>query len=298
MKRFFFFIILIYCSIVALGQSFTLKGRVLDGNMSPIELATVSVLQQGKVTMTNLKGEFSIQLHSADSVVVSFSMVGYKTKKRILRNPRGKQNLQIILYSDNNIDEIQVKGQKIQTTQTQELKNSDLKNINVASGNNVEKLVQMQAGVTTHSELSSQYNVRGGAFDENSVYINNIEVYRPFLVRSGQQEGLSVINPNMVEKIDFSTGGFESRYGDKMSSVLNITYKRPTRFEASTEASLMGGGIYVGYGNKSYHGQTALDIKPIGCFWEVWKLTENIVLTFLTTKHILAIAPTRGGQLI
>ena len=200
--------------------------------------------------MTNLKGEFSIQLHSADSVVVSFSMVGYKTKKRILRNPRGKQNLQIILYSDNNIDEIQVKGQKIQTTQTQELKNSDLKNINAASGNNVEKLVQMQAGVTTHSELSSQYNVRGGAFDENSVYINNIEVYRPFLVRSGQQEGLSVINPNMVEKIDFSTGGFESRYGDKMSSVLNITYKRPTRFEASTEASLMGGGIYVGYGNK------------------------------------------------
>ena len=261
MKRFFFFIILIYCSIVALGQSFTLKGRVLDGNMSPIELATVSVLQQGKVTMTNLKGEFSIQLHSADSVVVSFSMVGYKTKKRILHNPRGKQNLQIILYSDNNIDEIQVKGQKIQTTQTQELKNSDLKNINAASGNNVEKLVQMQAGVTTHSELSSQYNVRGGAFDENSVYINNIEVYRPFLVRSGQQEGLSVINPNMVEKIDFSTGGFESRYGDKM-------------------------------------GQTALDIKPIGCFWEVWKLTENIVLTFLTTKHILAIAPTRGGQLI
>ena len=250
MKRFFFFIILIYCSIVALGQSFTLKGRVLDGNMLPIELATVSVLQQGKVTMTNLKGEFSIQLHSADSVVVSFSMVGYKTKKRILRNPRGKQNLQIILYSDNNIDEIQVKGQKIQTTQTQELKNSDLKNINAASGNNVEKLVQMQAGVTTHSELSSQYNVRGGAFDENSVYINNIEVYRPFLVRSGQQEGLSVINPNMVEKIDFSTGGFESRYGDKMSSVLNITYKRPTRFEASTEASLMGGGIYVGYGNK------------------------------------------------
>jgi hypothetical protein len=218
--------------------------------MSPIELATVSVLQQGKVTMTNLKGEFSIQLHSADSVVVSFSMVGYKTKKRILRNPRGKQNLQIILYSDNNIDEIQVKGQKIQTTQTQELKNSDLKNINAASGNNVEKLVQMQAGVTTHSELSSQYNVRGGAFDENSVYINNIEVYRPFLVRSGQQEGLSVINPNMVEKIDFSTGGFESRYGDKMSSVLNITYKRPTRFEASAEASLMGGGIYVGYGNK------------------------------------------------
>ncbi len=252
MKRILLFAILIYCAVIAAAQSFTLKGRVLDENMAPLELATVSVLKQGKVTMTNLKGEFSMQLHSADSVVVSFSMVGYKTKKRVLRNPRGKQNLQIVMHSDNVIDEINVKGQKIQTTQTQELKTSDLKNMNGASGNNVEKLVQMQAGVTTHSELSSQYNVRGGAFDENSVYINNIEVYRPFLVRSGQQEGLSVINPNMVEKIDFSTGGFESKYGDKMSSVLSIKYKRPTRFEASAEASLMGGGVYVGYGNKKF----------------------------------------------
>ena len=144
MKRILLFAILIYCAVIAAAQSFTLKGRVIDENMAPLELATVSVLKQGKVTMTNLKGEFSMQLHSADSVVVSFSMVGYKTKKRVLRNPRGKQNLQIVMHSDNVIDEINVKGQKIQTTQTQELKTSDLKNMNGASGNNVEKLVQMQ----------------------------------------------------------------------------------------------------------------------------------------------------------
>lgn len=94
-----------------------------------------------------------------------------------------------------------------------------------ANGNGVESLVQQQAGVSTHNELSSQYNVRGGAFDENSVYINNVEVFRPFLVRSGQQEGLSVINPYMVDKIGFSTGGYAAKYGDKMSSALDITYK-------------------------------------------------------------------------
>ena len=137
---------------MATAQSFTLKGRVLDENMSPLELATVSVVKQGKITMTNLKGEFSLQLHSADSVVVSFSMVGYKTKTRVLRNPRGKQNLQIVMHSDNVIDEVNVKGQKIQTTQTQELKTSDLKNMNAASGNNVEKLVQMQAYVPSRPD--------------------------------------------------------------------------------------------------------------------------------------------------
>ena len=117
-------------------------------------------------------------------------------------------------------------------------------------GNAVEELIQSQAGVSTHSELSSQYNVRGGSFDENSVYINNVEVFRPFLVRSGQQEGLSVINPDMVAKIGFSTGGFEAKYGDKMSSALDITYKRPQRFEANASASLLGASAYVGLANK------------------------------------------------
>jgi len=196
----------------AMAQSFTLKGRVIDENNNPVELASVSCLSQGKATVTSLKGEYSITLHSADSVVIKFSMLGYRTKTRVLRNPKGTQTLQIVLLSDSRtLGEVSVTGQKIQSGQTQELSTKQLKQMPSVTGNAVEELIQSQAGVSTHSELSSQYNVRGGSFDENSVYINNIEVFRPFLVRSGQQEGLSVINPNMVDKIGFSTGGFAAK---------------------------------------------------------------------------------------
>ena len=111
-------------------------------------------------------------------------------------------------------------------------------------------MFQQQAGVSSHNELSSQYNVRGGSFDENSVYINNVEIYRPLLIRSGQQEGLSIINPDMVESIGFSSGGFEAKYGDKMSSALDITYRRPTRSELSASLSLLGGTAFAAVGNK------------------------------------------------
>lgn len=238
--------------VTAKAQSFVLQGRVTDEQMNPIELASVTCPQQGKITMTSLKGEFSMNLHSADSVVIRFSMVGYKTKTRVLRNPRGKQTLQIVLYSNNVLSDVVVTGTRQQTGQTQEIKKEDLKNMPSTTGNAVEELIQGQAGVSTHSELSSQYNVRGGSFDENSVYINNIEIYRPLLVRSGQQEGLSIINPDMVEKIGFSTGGFEAKYGDKMSSALDITYRFPKNFEASATASLLGASAYVGYGNKKF----------------------------------------------
>ena len=238
--------------VTAKAQSFVLQGRVTDEQMNPIELASVACPQQGKITMTSLKGEFSMNLHSADSVVIRFSMVGYKTKTRVLRNPRGKQTLQIVLYSNNVLSDVVVTGTRQQTGQTQEIKKEDLKNMPSTTGNAVEELIQGQAGVSTHSELSSQYNVRGGSFDENSVYINNIEIYRPLLIRSGQQEGLSIINPDMVEKIGFSTGGFEAKYGDKMSSALDITYRFPKNFEASATASLLGASAYVGYGNKKF----------------------------------------------
>ena len=227
------------------------------------------------MTMTSLKGEYSLQLHSADSVEVRFSMVGYKTKIRVLRRPRGKQTLQVVLYSnDNELGEVTVTGTRIQSGQTQELKKEHLKNLPSVSGNAVEELIQSQAGVSTHSELSSQYNVRGGSFDENSVYINNVEVYRPFLVRSGQQEGISVINPDMVEKIGFSTGGYEARYGDKMSSALNITYKRPKPFEASVSASLLGASAYVGVSNK--------------------KVSWSNGLRYKTTRNLLGSLETKG----
>ncbi len=238
-------------SINAIAQTFTLRGKVTDEDQNPVELATVACLKQGKVAMTSLKGEYSLTLQSADSVVIQVSMIGYKTKTRVLRKPRGVQTLQMVLHEDNKmLSQVTVTGQKIQTSQTQELKTEQLKQMPSATGNAVEELIQSQAGVSTHSELSSQYNVRGGSFDENSVYINNVEVYRPFLVRSGQQEGLSIINPDMVEKIEFSTGGYEAKYGDKMSSALDITYKRPKKFEATAAMSLLGASAYVGFSNK------------------------------------------------
>ena len=256
-QKFFIIIICLIATLKMMAQEFTLQGRVTDDDNNPVELATVSVVSQGKVAFTSLKGEFSMHLHSADSVAVKFSMIGYKTKVRILRKPRGKQTLQVVLHTDATmLGDVNVTGEKIQSDQTQEIKIKDIKMAPSANGNGVEGIIQQQAGVSTHSELSSQYNVRGGAFDENSVYINNVEVYRPFLVRSGQQEGLSVINPYMVDKIGFSTGGYGAKYGDKMSSALDITYKtlkakgKKPVVEGSLAASLLGTDTYIGIGTR------------------------------------------------
>ena len=259
----------------ASAQSFTLTGKVIDENNDPVEFASVSCAKQGKMTMTALNGTYSLQLQSADSVEIRFSMIGYKTKVRVLRRPRGKQTMQVVLHSsDNALSEVTITGKRIETGQTQELSKEHIKNMPSTTGNAVEEMIQSQAGVSTHSELSSQYNVRGGSFDENSVYINNVEIFRPFLVRSGQQEGISVINPDMVEKIGFSTGGYEARYGDKMSSALNIEYRRPKRFEASATASMLGASAFVGMSNKKFSWSNGLRYK--------------------TTKYLLGSMDTKG----
>lgn len=259
----------------ASAQSFTLTGKVIDENNDPIEFASVSCAKQGKMTMTALNGTYSLQLQSADSVEIRFSMIGYKTKVRVLRRPRGKQTMQVVLHSsDNALSEVTITGKRIETGQTQELSKEHIKNMPSTTGNAVEEMIQSQAGVSTHSELSSQYNVRGGSFDENSVYINNVEIFRPFLVRSGQQEGISVINPDMVEKIGFSTGGYEARYGDKMSSALDIEYRRPKRFEASATASMLGASTFVGVSNKKFSWSNGLRYK--------------------TTKYLLGSMDTKG----
>lgn len=274
-KTIIFQIICLLVTVTASAQTFTLQGRVTDENNDPIEFASVSCLKQGKMTMTSLKGEYSMQLHSADSVVIKFSMIGYKAKTRVLRRPRGKQTLQIVLHSDENqLSEVTVTGKKIETGQMEDISKDHLKSLPSASGNAVEELIQSQAGVSTHSELSSQYNVRGGSFDENSVYIDNVEIYRPFLVRSGQQEGISVINPDMVEKISFSTGGYEARYGDKMSSALNIKYRKPKKFEATASASMLGASAFIGVSNK--------------------KVSWSNGFRYKTTKHLLGSMDTKG----
>lgn len=244
------------------AQTFTLKGRVIDEDNNPVELASVACVSQGRATVTSIRGEYQLTLLSADSVVIRFSMLGYRTKTRVLRHPKGPQTLIVVLNSSaTNLDGVEVTERKIQSGQTQELSKDAIKGMPSTTGNGVEELIQAQAGVSTHNELSSQYNVRGGSFDENSVYINNVEVYRPFLVRSGQQEGLSIINPDMVDRIAFSTGGYEAKYGDKMSSTLDITYRKPKRFEANVDASLLGAGAYVGFSNKKFAWANGLRYK-------------------------------------
>ena len=234
------------------AEDFTLKGKVIDEEGNALELVTISCAAQGKVTMSNLKGEFSISLNTADSVEVKFTMVGYGVRKRVFRRPKGKMTVQIVMHPAATLNEITVTQRRRQTSQMEQLNTKDLKGNPSTTGNAVEELIQQQAGVSSHNELSSHYNVRGGSFDENSVYINQVEVYRPLLISSGQQEGLSVINPNMVEKVGFSTGGFNAKYGDKMSSVLDISYRRIKGFEANATASLLGASGYLGYGNSKF----------------------------------------------
>ena len=274
-RRFLFLLALLATALGCVAQTFTLRGRVTDGEGNPVEFASVTCPSQGRATVTSLQGQYELKLLSADSVVVKFSMLGYRTKTRVLRRPKSTQTLQVTLTEQaSTLGEVTVAGQKIQSGQTQDISTKPLHSLPSTTGNAVEELIQSQAGVSTHSELSSQYNVRGGSFDENSVYINSVEVYRPFLVRSGQQEGLSVINPDMVERIGFSTGGFEAKYGDKMSSALDITYRRPKRFEATAAASLLGGSAYVGFSNK--------------------KLAWANGLRYKTTRYLLGSLETKG----
>lgn len=216
---------------------------------SAIELASVRIQGTSNLTVTNLKGHYALHANVGDSLTVVFSMIGYETRRRQVVASGDSVRLDVMLpqYGATTFGEAIVTGQGVQTGTTQKIRPVDAHRMPSTTGNAVEEIIATQAGVSTHNELSSQYNVRGGSFDENCVYINGVEVYRPMLVRSGQQEGLSIINSDMVEGIAFSSGGFEARYGDRMSSVLDITYKRPENSKPqprppSSELAPMWGG--------------------------------------------------------
>ena len=257
-------------------RSVTLKGRVTDETGSPIEIANIWVARQLRGTTTNLKGEYTITLTSADTVEITFSMIGYQSRRRILHKPTGTITLDIMLpHSNTALQGVTIRETRRQTGTMQHLSQKKARLMPDASGGTVESFIATQAGVSSTNELSSTYNVRGGNYDENSVYVNGIEVYRPLLIRAGQQEGLSFINPDMVENIGFSSGGFEARYGDKMSSVLDITYRRPTEFESSLSASLLGANAYVGMGKE-----------------DKWSMTHS--LRYKTSQYLLGTLDTQG----
>ena len=228
-----------------------IHGRVYDEGGQPVELATINEEHTLHSAMTNLKGEYSFTVNSrSDTLDLVFRMIGHETRRRTLIGPADTVRLDVMLPTVNYaLENVDIDATRRQTNGMQTINAQGLRFTADANGGSVESIIATQAGVSTHNELSSQYNVRGGNFDENSVYVNGTEILRPLLVRAGQQEGLSFINPDMVEGISFSTGGFSVAYGDKMSSVLDITYRSPQRLEYVLQASLLGASAYVGAGN-------------------------------------------------
>lgn len=224
-----------------------ISGRVVDSEDKPVEFATVRVAGTAVGTNTNLKGDYSLSVAAKDTVEMVYSCIGFKTVQHKLINPKGELTLNIRLYPmDTDLREVEVIGYRQSSNGMQTFDTESFKLSPDVSGGSVEAMITTMPGVNSSNEMSSQYSVRGGSFDENSVYINGVELYRPQLVRSGQQEGLSVINPDMVGNLKFSSGGFPARYADKMSSALDITYREPEAFEGAVSASLMGASATVG----------------------------------------------------
>ena len=227
----------------------------MDQDNIGIELANVAVMNTDRPigTATNKNGYYELLLDEADTVVLNYSMIGYISVQQRIIDLRDVININVQMLTDEQLlTEIEVRGIKRTQGTMDRIDANTLRVMPDAAGGNIESLLVTFAGVSQTNELSSQYNVRGGSFDENSVYVNGIEIHRPLLIRSGQQEGLSFVNPEMVENVHFSAGGYSAKYGDKMSSVLDISYKRPTAFEASLSASLLGANVYVGHGDSTY----------------------------------------------
>ena len=271
-----------------------LNGRVLDDEGRGLPFVTVKVSGYLLGTATNLQGNYALRLPPADTVTVTYSMMGYESKEKRFARPQGRLVWNVTLRnSGTEMQEVIVKEVRRQMGSTQEISTKDLKRLPSTTGNAVEELVATQAGVSTHNELSSQYNVRGGSFDENCVYINGVEVYRPLLITNGQQEGLSVINSDMVERIQFSAGGFEAKYGDKMSSVLDITYKKPTRHEGAVGASLLGASVYDGFRSGKVSVSQGLRYKTNAYLLGSLQTTGEYNPNFLDYQAYISWQPTR-----
>ena len=227
------------------AQTAYIKGIVLDQSNNPVENVNISCLNQS--TQTNESGFYQISIPANQKVIVEFTHVSLK-KTSLKVTLKSKE---IYVFNMNMNDKEEQMGEVIVNNKNkkavQGILTFDSKDIRFIPGANagIENVLKTLPGVNSNNELSTQYSVRGGNYDENLVYVNDVEVYRPFLIRSGQQEGLSFVNTDLVQNIDFSAGGFQAKYGDKMSSVLDITYRNPTHFGATLEMSFLGGSLAV-----------------------------------------------------
>lgn len=252
-KRLVTYIIILLSAVGTIAAQVRIHGKITDAQGEPIEFATVRIGGTAIGVTSGLEGEYTLSCAKADTITVYYSCIGYREEKRKLIDPEADVTLNVRLQLDTELlQQVEVTELKKQTGSVATIDASQLKRSPDVSGGSVESLLTTLAGVTGSNELSSQYSVRGGSYDENSVYINGVEIYRPQLVSSGQQEGLSIINPDLVGAIGFSTGGYPAEYGDKMSSVLDITYRTPEAFEGSLSASLMGGSLAIGQGSKRF----------------------------------------------
>lgn len=247
------FLLISLLSCIAINAQIKISGKVTDEKDAPIEFATIRVHGTAIGTNSNLKGEYSLSVAERDTIVVEVSCIGYANVKRQFIKPTANITLNAKLYPKaHSLNEVQVVEFKRQTNQMQTIDAKMAKLAPDASGGSIEAVLSTMAGVSSKNEMSSQYMVRGGSYDENSVYINGIEIYRPQLISSGQQEGLSIINPDLVGSVNFSTGGFNAEYGDRMSSVLDITYREPEAFEGAIAMSLQGGSLSIGQSSKRF----------------------------------------------
>jgi hypothetical protein len=230
-----------------------IHGKITDENNEPLEFVTIRIDGTAIATASGIDGLYSLSAPDSDTIRVVFKCIGYQDAKRRIVDAKDDVTINVKMEPEAyTLQSINVTEYQKQTNTIQKIDKSDYKLAPDVNGGSVESLISTMAGVTQGNEMSSQYSVRGGTFDENSVYINGVEVYRPQLISSGQQEGLSIINPDMVGSIGFSTGGFSAQYGDRMSSVLDITYREPESFEGSLNLSLQGGGLTLGSSSKRF----------------------------------------------
>jgi hypothetical protein len=225
----------------------TLTGKVTGVNKEPLELVNVSLKDFPIGTTTNRKGEYLLRIPGNKPVQIVYSLIGY-TSEIITVQARSEEHIttdMVLKINQKEIREVEVTESRKNTGNISKIDPGMLNRIPTIGGGSVEALIKTLPGVSSNNELSSQYTVRGGNFDENLVYVNDIEIYRPFLIRSGQQEGLSFINSDLISSIEFSAGGFSAKYGDKMSSVLDIKYRRPFEFRGSATVSMLGATAHV-----------------------------------------------------
>ncbi len=245
LQKHIYTIILFLIGTLCFGQTATISGTIKDEDGFGIPEVQIAVLENGSInTVSDMNGKFSIAIPADKEITLSIYNISYnQTNKKFNLKSGEKEIYNPRLSSKNNIEQVDIVSEN-RSTEITRINPKNIFYIPSPSGN-IEDIIKTQIGVSSNNELSSGYSVRGGNFDENLVYVNDIEVYRPFLARSGQQEGLSFANPDMVSNINFSAGGFEAKYGDKMSSVLDITYKKPLKFAGTVSGGFLGGSLHL-----------------------------------------------------